>query len=498
MLIDVCNFWHKHPALWVSLHALIGAAFFFHPTWTYLFFIPVLLAPFFFFAGGVHKLCQSLLLLAASYLYTAAVSPNFSTEKITQTGTAYFSPQQVKPYQNAYFNGWMIQGEIRQFISGEGRTLQRLPCSIVLDSPPPPANYTYLLHGELKLLNPYSALFKPTKEEHWRPIEPLWTLAEMRLQMKQRVRKAIDKHTPVKKTASFFRALATGDIDDYILATQLNQTGLQHILAISGFHFSLIAAFAGWFLRPFKNRSFYDIALVCLLLLYFLYIGPSASVQRAWAVLSLYFFARLFGKSASPLNLLGVALFLEILLTPTVLLNLGFHLSFLCTAAILLFYKPMKRLMLYLAPQREKEQWLKMSLGQKTGYVLVSLMRNSLALNLAVHALSIAVLLNLFHCFPLLSIYYNLFFPFCAALSLFLLISAALFASWFSALALLIHKANIFFLQFFLDLVIYPPAKLNFNIYYKLPFTWLMFILAVCLAFGIFLNRSVDENCSQG
>ena len=137
---------------------------------------------------------------------------------------------------------------------------------------------------------------------------------------------------------TFFTALITGNIEERSLSMEFNQIGLQHILAISGFHFSIIALFFGYILKKILPHSIALITLIVALTGYFLFIGPSASVQRAWVAVIFYLIGQLCGFNTRPLNLLGLGLTLELLANPLFVLNLGFQLSFLSTLGILLFY----------------------------------------------------------------------------------------------------------------------------------------------------------------
>ncbi len=78
--------------------------------------------------------------------------------------------------------------------------------------------------------------------------------------------------------------------------------------------------------------------------------------MRAWAASTVYLLGILLNRPTSAINALGVGLLFELALDPLVITNIGFQLSFICTAAILLVYPSMHRLFLRLLPQRPLQE----------------------------------------------------------------------------------------------------------------------------------------------
>ena len=79
------------------------------------------------------------------------------------------------------------------------------------------------------------------------------TLPKLRFQAKTAVSNYLKRHLKDPRVASFFSSLATGDLDERALSLEFGKIGVNHLLAISGFHFALLAAFCGFLLRLFLS-----------------------------------------------------------------------------------------------------------------------------------------------------------------------------------------------------------------------------------------------------
>ena len=278
-------------------------------------------------------------------------------------------------------------------------------------------------------------------------------IAEWRFQLKENFFGYLQRKIPDSRTRVFLSSMITGDIEERLISMEFGRLGLQHILGVSGFQFILIATALGLLLRLFLPYMWASAILLLLLTAYFFFLGPSPPVMRAWAASTVYLLGILLNRPTSAINALGVGLLFELALDPLVITNIGFQLSFICTAAILLVYPPMHRLFLRLLPQRTLLELKSFPLLDKHAYLIGALLRESLALNAAVHLLALPVLLCLFGKFPLLSLVYNLFFPFLAAISFCLLLAAL-------ALPFLFPLCNAF-TKIILIVTTYPPMMLD-------------------------------------
>lgn len=119
------------------------------------------------------------------------------------------------------------------------------------------------------------------------------------------------------------------------LRTGLRRAGLSHLLAVSGLHVGLILGGCWWLLGGISNR----LTAVCgasVLLLYGCLVGPRPSLLRAAVMALLVILAVAIERPPQALNSLCAALILILSFNPGEVFDLGFQLSFLATAGILL------------------------------------------------------------------------------------------------------------------------------------------------------------------
>ena len=127
-------------------------------------------------------------------------------------------------------------------------------------------------------------------------------------------------------------------------------SGASHILALSGLHIGLLYALFFFILKPVTERwqagrCFRSLILICLLWAFAFFTGLSSSVVRSVCMFSILAIADLFRQQTLSLNTLGATAFLMLLCNPVWLFDVGFQLSFLAVAAILLLQQPIYRLL---------------------------------------------------------------------------------------------------------------------------------------------------------
>jgi competence protein ComEC len=483
----------SHPAFVLGCLLLVVTGFYFHPHWSYGFAVIALAASFFIREKKLLYFCGFALIF---YLYLTAFFPLQELEKPVQ-GLGQFEIHSLKIVESPFNRSFLYRGRLKTFESDEGKTWKNLPCSIYVDlhSERSQANQNYLISGRLSQKGPHQFVLKPQKKVSWQKIEGSFSFAEWRYKAKEQVQKFIHTQIPQEKVAAFFTALITGNLEDRILASDFAKAGLQHILCISGFHFALFAAFLGGLLRLFFPLKITAVLLLLFLSAYFFLIGDAPSVMRAWVAISLFLISRIFQLNTNALNALGAGLCFEILYNPLCITSVGFQLSFLCTWAILTLYPLSKKLTHLVLPKRPLQQVAKMNLINQHGYLGASLIREAVALNLAVHFASFPVILYLFHKFPLQSLIYNLFFPFLFGLSLLFHLVALLCTFLIPPLGSLLHGINSSFTSLFLEITANPVPFLDFTIRIKhFPFSLLIAILSLTFFAVNHLRRDRCEN----
>lgn len=295
-----------------------------------------------------------------------------------------------------------------------------------------------------------------------------------RFRMKAWVKNKILEFTPHERSGELLAALITGDLDNKIVRKDFSRFGLQHILAISGFHFSFLAMGVAFLLARFLPYRIIPLALILILASYFLFLGPSGSIIRAWIAIFMASLAEINERDTPPLNSLGIGLFAVSLWNPHALLEGGFILSFVLTAFILLFAKPFDKNLSLLFRPRSYKKVRSVSFFDQLALFILSFLRKSVSLNAAVLIAAVPLTLYFFNAFPLLSLFFNLFYPTLIALSLFLFL-----LSWIPGVAFL----NSYYLDSILNLIHEVPESLDVMIevnYLKVEF------VIVYIAFFLF------------
>ena len=129
--------------------------------------------------------------------------------------------------------------------------------------------------------------------------------------------------------------------DKSALTKELRNTysvaGASHILALSGLHLGIIYMLLSMLTLGRRRQWLAQIIVVLGIWAFALLTGLSVSVVRSASMISLYAVFSLGGRRRSPLNLLCFTAMLMLVINPMTLYDVGFQLSFLSVAAILLF-----------------------------------------------------------------------------------------------------------------------------------------------------------------
>lgn len=314
--------------------------------------------------------------------------------------------------------GWLYQGRLKSF---EGETVGRgLPIRWKT-AERLEGSTDYWADGRLVKRGGYRLV----KGRGWEPIAGSHSFAERRYQTRVRVERYLSRHLSAE-SAPFLRALICGDLLDPQTLLDFSRLGLIHLMVISGFHFSLIAGMLGLIMRPKVPYKLAAILLLWILSFYFGFLGCSPAVVRAFVMAAMGLVALLIERQNFAMNALGVSLVIVLLIDPCALFSAGFAFSFLCTGAILTFYRPVERLLRPLIPPFKSPEVWKMPLLDQHGYLFATWIRRGLALGISVNTAALPLTLFYFHQFPWLGLLCNLFFPALIALMLFLLPFAAL------------------------------------------------------------------------
>ncbi len=172
--------------------------------------------------------------------------------------------------------------------------------------------------------------------------DPLAALQQTRLGLTEAIRAALPE-----ETGAVAAALVTGQrgaIGEDVVAA-MRDSGLAHLLAISGLHIGIVAGFAFFLARamfaaiePLALRrpikSWAAAAAIVVGLGYMLIAGATVPTQRAFLMAALAFGAIMLGRSPLSLRLVAAAALAVLVLSPESVLGPSFQLSFAAVTAL--------------------------------------------------------------------------------------------------------------------------------------------------------------------
>jgi competence protein ComEC len=184
----------------------------------------------------------------------------------------------------------------------------------------------------------------------------------------------------------------TNDLDKDLVQAYSN-TGVVHIIAISGMHLGLIYALLAWLFAKLpiikKSKNTQAIAVLPCLWLFALLTGGSASVIRSAVMFSFITVGQSFFRQSSTYNSLAASASVMLCYNPFYLWDVGFQLSYLAVLGIVLYQKPLQHFFY------SKNKYL-YSITQAA------------ALTTAAQVLTFPVCIYYFHQFPMLFLITNL------------------------------------------------------------------------------------------
>lgn len=171
-----------------------------------------------------------------------------------------------------------------------------------------------------------------------------FSLGRLRILIRNTISDQIDLLFP--KNAALVRAFVLGDRSglDVEMREAFNETGVTHLICISGLHISTLAMAVSKLLSLKFSRKAATLGTLAAVFLYGLLIGFPASLIRATVMFAVFSFAPIAGKPSDPITRLSAALLLMLLVNPFCIYDGGFVLSFSASAGILLLTEPLENL----------------------------------------------------------------------------------------------------------------------------------------------------------
>ena len=167
-------------------------------------------------------------------------------------GEAVLRVDALWPSASPFGRGLVLSGCVRRF-TVSGRVIARkVPVRIYLATGQTTLSLAsdYQVAGRLKRSASGAYLLKVGRYAPWQPVAPKRWFAQMRANAKRVVVGVIRGRVAHKETRELLCGLASGQFVDPGVLLSFRRLGLSHLMAISGFHFSVIAVLLGWIVRP--------------------------------------------------------------------------------------------------------------------------------------------------------------------------------------------------------------------------------------------------------
>lgn len=157
------------------------------------------------------------------------------------------------------------------------------------------------------------------------------------------------KKLPDTQPAAVIEAMTMGDKThlDSALRTSFSRAGMAHLLALSGFHLSVVVMFIHAILFTSRMRLWYLIVNILVVIpsmwAYTILVGCPPSLVRAALMSTFFIVGEQFNSHTNKINILLLALIVMLCANPFLLLDLGMQLSFISVLGIILLGLPLCR-----------------------------------------------------------------------------------------------------------------------------------------------------------
>jgi competence protein ComEC len=183
------------------------------------------------------------------------------------------------------------------------------------------------------------------------------------------------------------------DLDKDLIQAYSN-TGVVHIIAISGLHigviYSALLAFFSLF-RPSGTKKIVEPVVILLVIwLFTLIAGAAPSVLRAAIMFTCILAGKFLGRKGNIYNTLAASAFILLLINPFYLWDIGFQLSYAAVFSIIIFFKQINKLLYF---RNRFLRWL----------------WQLCAVSLSAQVFTLPLIIYHFHQLPLLFLFSNLF-----------------------------------------------------------------------------------------
>ncbi len=163
------------------------------------------------------------------------------------------------------------------------------------------------------------------------------------------------------------------DLDSQI-RNNFVDSGIAHILAVSGLHVGFLVGFIYFITKILKTSHPLKIVIITLVLAFYILItGGVASVIRASIMTWIYLFSRLISKKYDGISALSLAGLVILIPNPLLLFTASFQLSFMAALCIVIFYPPTLEYLLRIRVPKAISNLLAVTLAAQFGTLPISI-----------------------------------------------------------------------------------------------------------------------------
>lgn len=484
-------FWSRHPALFIGFCFFIGASLSLQCSSLSLFDVCIL--PIFFLLFHPRRLLLALLLILIALL-TTSIRVRIPTHPCQHFGTLQ---GEVVDRHLVTIHGkplWRVQLAVEGFRSSDGGSYIR-GCSFPLTCPSPcplQGGSLYQCSAHLRVDEQMRVRLCPFFAKGVKILRARPSLVEWRHSMRRILEQRFVKLFEDPSLRQLAGGLTFGLYKDPLLQKAMHRAGVEHVLAVSGFHFGIVAALTVFLARGLapKRRA---IVGMFFLTLYLLLIGPLPSVVRAWTAAMVILAGTCLCRFPSGLNCLGLGLIASVIYDPASVTGIGYQLSYLATAAILFFSRPTLTALRALVPSRSASDALFLSATDQALLFVLEWFLPALSLLIPVFFVVCPYQLTFLQDFSLLGLVYNLLIPALFSLAMpavllaVLLSSIPVLPSMFSFLASIPLRIGLILVEHA------PETSWSMVAGGVIPKTVGLLLLFLVLLFGIVLTGRADE-----
>lgn len=185
---------------------------------------------------------------------------------------------------------------------------------------------------------------------HTKDISPIKDFA---FNTRAKIVRILQKYLKASREQGLIEAMFIGYKDDLDkdLSQSYTNTGVIHLIAISGLHLALIYGLLLWITKPLKRFRFLSIIrilfIIASLWLFSIMAGGQASVIRSAVMLTCIIGAELLNRKTYIINTLACSAFLLLCYNPYWLWDIGFQLSYAAVLSLVLFMQPVYKLLYF-------------------------------------------------------------------------------------------------------------------------------------------------------